>query len=448
MTRTRALLASLLLAACGGASADPDGAVGPDAYRGDGASTLDAPPPADANRVVTVTVYDETGGVRRAATPVVFHSADGVVQVVKNTDENGETSELVGEGWAVTAVVTPWDAEAPYPRLQTVMGVNGGEHLVFGNAEANLDATLLGTMRVQPPGAPTTPERYVTTSIGCNSAYHDAGDSPASIDVYSNCPSPLDFITVSYETTTNTITHYAYTTRVPFTSGGAVAQPAPWHTNFTTTAMTLSNVPAGLAGASLGSSGIVGGFQHGLDSTSVDLASVTSASAALRTFQTFPTSHLLTLSGYDNMGGRSSIAWFVTTPPATLPVDLTADLLPMVTNEAVSGRTVTFTRSLGTAEADAMLVAMSWYEEPVSGNWEIFAPPGAASLTLPVVPTDLGLTFPGATATFYASVGEVEYSGWDGYPAAVAALGGRYLYGVLGRLTDGIFKTSINDRRG
>ena len=276
--RSRSLLTVLFaVAACGGAAGDPDGAGGPDAYRGDGASTDDAPQ-VDASHVVTVTVYNEVGGVLLANTPVVFHSADGEVQIVKVTDDGGQTSENVGADWSVTAVVTPWTVENPYPWIQTVMGVQGGEHLVFGNADVPSTFDLLGSMVVQPPGAPTTASRYVMTSIGCNSYGHDGGDSPVTMDVYSACPSPLDFITTSYDNNTGTITHYAYTTGVPFSSGGTVTQPTPWHSDFNSTTLTLSNVPSGLTGVSLNSAGRLPGAHHGLDGTNVDLSAVTSAS--------------------------------------------------------------------------------------------------------------------------------------------------------------------------
>ena len=445
--RSRSLLTVLFaVAACGGAAGDPDGAGGPDAYRGDGASTDDAPQ-VDASHVVTVTVYNEVGGVLLANTPVVFHSADGEVQIVKVTDDGGQTSENVGADWSVTAVVTPWTVENPYPWIQTVMGVQGGEHLVFGNADVPSTFDLLGSMVVQPPGAPTTASRYVMTSIGCNSYGHDGGDSPVTMDVYSACPSPLDFITTSYDNNTGTITHYAYTTGVPFSSGGTVTQPTPWHSDFNSTTLTLSNVPSGLTGVSLNSAGRLPGAHHGLDGTNVDLSAVTSASASLRTYRGFPASHQITLSAYGNIGGSSAIAWFLASAPSTLPVDLTAALLPFITNTTISGRAVTFTKSLGTATADVMVAKVSFYEKPVSGNWDIFAPGGAAALTLPVMPTDLGATFPTATASYYGNVGELEYSGWADYTATLPALGGHFLNGVIANLGEGVVKSSINDRR-
>ncbi len=429
--------------ACGGVSSTTDAGPGEDALTADGSSSADARVFDAGPRIVTVTVYTENG-VLLVGTPVIFHHADGSVQVVKLTDAAGTASEIVDAGAAVTAVVRPHSAESPYPWLASALGLQGGEALVFGNVLPYIEPSVLGTMTVTVPGPPTVGAQ-IYSNVGCTSTYHDVG-APSTMTFYSTCPATLDFVSLAYDATAGQASHYSFTQGVPFVAGGTVVQPA-WRNDFSTTTFNLSGIPAaGVGGAQLSSAAWTGTFQQGLEYESVDLTSVSSASVALRMFNGFPTLQQHSLRVYGD-NGSSGILWAAPTRPAIQPVNLTADLLPFISGETVTGRVITFTQSVGTAVADLTAVQVSWTDEPSYGQWVVFAPPDLASIALPTLPADLGQSAPGAAATFYARVGQIEFDGWPGYADALGVLAGPTGGNEVnqGRLT-GILKTSLNQR--
>src|SRR5205085_1829085 len=116
------------------------------------------PTPPGGSGTVTVTVYDD--GARVAGAPVVFHGADGSPETLSSTDASGEASAPMQAGGMVT-VAREVSGER---RLETVMGVEPGDSLVFGFAEKRLGPA--GVVHVRAPAAVDDASDYVIDA-GC-----------------------------------------------------------------------------------------------------------------------------------------------------------------------------------------------------------------------------------------------------------------------------------------
>jgi hypothetical protein len=376
---------AVVAAACGEVKSSPDaGAV--DGAVPDDVDAPPAPPDALSRGPVQVTVFEEFDGVPQAGVTVVFLEPDGTLAGRVLTDDLGQASAELTSGGSVTAVRLDTST-----RLVTILGVEAGDHLVFGEAPAP-DATETAVLQVGFTRT-THPNHVVHTTCGTSPTAGAA--SFVEMPMVRHCDRTPRDIVMAATGAASTETQYAI---VEDAVGSAITVPAnAWRTASSGQAM-LTAVPPAVKQASVGRMLRTGGRRV---FSSFSTVTTTEDRAAFSI--TIPNA----LDVGDDMIVTTEL--FAGTVPgspkqtirerrdvnATFGVDVAADLLPWVSAPRLDLATTTLTWSQdGSGEIDALLAEVA-YSRTVestqqSFRWRVIAPASTGTLVLPDLPAALG----------------------------------------------------------
>ncbi len=403
----------------------------------------------------SIAVSNRVGPIR--GVDVVFHDAGGAPLAHVQTDAAGRAEGAIEDGGMITVL-----SQDVGRRLWTFVDVSAGDALSFVDPDLN-PARVVGTATVQLPavaGAAWYDVTAATIGQPCN-AGADAGEPPVALalDVTSHCLSPagtLDLVATAVDL--NGLTIGVSTARaVAWTDGAVIPMPAWGH--LATLTVTGTRVPDHTyeVDASMF-------YRDGERSTAGP--GITRRPLAGATTM-MPLEHVEGLAGATDFaiavahGDTKQRIWGTSTqtrrwavPPATLAIDLTSDLLPLVPAPTYDRSNpvrpaVTWT-PVAPASIDGGVVDVGWRDqgEPFGYRWTLLVPPGGARVQVPSLPTELAEWAPGTEAVF--SGGQVSLydadwvSSYDqlrreigfafrlGYPTTIFPTGG-----VLNRTVSG-----------
>jgi hypothetical protein len=334
---------------------------------------------------VEVTVFDEVDGVPLAGATVVFLEPDGSLAGRILTDDLGRAAAEMTSGGSVTAVRLDTST-----LLVTIMGVEAGDHLVFGAAPPP-DATQTAILQV---GFARTahPNHVVRTTCGTSPSAGAA--SFLEVPMAMHCDRTPRDIVMEASGAEGTEPQYAIVKDVV---GSAITVPANAWRPGTSGLATVTSVPPEVKQANVGRLVRNGGRRV---FTSFSSVVPTEGSDELRAV--IPNA----LDVGDDMIVTTEL--FAGTVPGTpkqtirerrdlggnFRVDVAADLLPWVSAPRLDLATATLTWSQdGGGEIDALVAEMA-YARTVDNTqryhrWRVIAPTSTGTLALPDLPAAL-----------------------------------------------------------
>lgn len=415
------LLCLIPLVACG-----DDGAIPLDAPTD--TSSIDAPTDAPPNPdTVKLTIREQGEGVE--GVDVFFQNPDGSLAAKVATDANGVASATVMTGGYVT-VVDPFDAPSlpsvtrglSFAELQTFAGVKPGDELrleqAFNFSDALVDVVL--------PTITNAEIWEVSTSCGGDFITATTGE----LELF--CTGPVDFVVVAYDAASAPLGFF-YEPNVLVSDGATIDLSTETYSAVGNATLAFTNVPAAFNGVE----GFAGIFSpNGVSYTAPIDGPFTAGAASFTEPRPSPanTTAIFTSTfeeATETANEHMAIAWGPAATTTALSYNGTDKFMPSITDEPAfdaATRQLSWTASATTAQPDYVRARIEVVrEEPlVAWRWEIVAPYTNASVTFPVLPTDLAVY--NATATDDSQALDLEIAkltgGYDGARETVFAQGG------------------------
>jgi hypothetical protein len=403
------LVCILTLAACGGGGADPDAGDGDgdgDAAQSDADPALaDAAPfPDAAPGPVLVRVLDDAGDPLPGVT-VVFHQADGAVLAEETTDAAGEAGYTDPPGGAMATILTE-SGSTPQLRIQTIVGIEGGDVIVVGTPAAPVEPTL--DVRVDYPGSFGAADIYLA-DLGCEFFGVANPDLIVTTAVGERCLGSDDDFDVLAVARDNPSTHLAYATLrdVAQAGSGPTDLVLPSWVAAETRAVGFGALPLEITDVDVDLRPVLDGLTRwplllvgGPDDT------FTAPDEAL-------VDGWYVRAGAQAFSGNDARSWSwrqVLAANIADPYELDfADFGPRFDTLDLDRAdevhpAITWTSSASTASYGAIAVVATWYDaatSPQGGHrWTVVLPPGSTSATLPTLPDSASLYRPAATAEY------------------------------------------------
>lgn len=420
---SRRVAAIALASACGGGSATPDASTASDGVL----ETADGNAPADADladaydpTVVDVKVYARTDeGLPDATATVVFSDPSGTEIATTTTNAQGRAFASMPLGGRVTVLQAQTDPDNPYHRyvlISEIRSVEAGDDLVFGRPRSIPDragATTVMNVDDQFGGGIVTMCGTRTVGTGSDQLVFGA-----------NCVAPTFDLLVFRQEATERL--YVMQEDVPYSAGGTVTIPNTPQA-MPNIALTLLGTPSNQARVFATSFALLDGFSYESGFDSIELPSEGTNNLEVPYYPT--TAPTLIIAGPVAPGfppdGRDYHT-VVTTTPASVSIDLAADLpLPALSGVTQSATGLTWTQT-GATTGDARLGG--WAAEWTDGNGvvrhasvSVIEPVSSiTAMELPSLPSALAEDDPnGKTLTLEGGVVEyLELDNLNGYSAA------------------------------
>ena len=368
----------LLAAACTAvpSSGPPDQGPSPDA-----APAVDGAPLGPVEVSVT-----DAGGNPAAGITVRFTDGSGALVTDVVTDATGYAEVLVPHGVTATAI---WPLSH---RLQTVVGVDWGDHLQLGAAPFVQGARM--TLDVPAPPAGFTD----VVALGPCALADDAlvsdghGGLTTSVSLVSGC-APYEIVVRA--TDAGGHVDYLATDHISPVDGGTIALADAWQ--------PMPELHAQVA----------------LGTGSATVFQVERVAANTRFSMTRDLTHPEDFEGTIEAPPVASVdemiwywvdhdpVWVARAIPSDLRTqpmfDASPLLIPAIHGAALAGGTVRWTTS-GTGAADAVSVSIA----SSASSWDLLVPPGATSVTLPTLPASARALVPGSDASVVVSADESD----------------------------------------
>ena len=401
MRIVRAAFAPLIVVALTACTAESDGGAG-DA----------TPTPGDGT--VTVTVYDD--GAPAPGVAVVFHDAAGAPVDMASTDASGEASGFAPDGGAITVARTISGER----RLESILGVRTGDHLVVGFPEKRLGNA--GTVRVHAPTAVANAGDYVIDA-GCTDTTTTSITSPVDVAIPGECvtgESPLSVLAVS-RAEDGTPYSYALAESIALDGDGAAdVTLSEWSLDWGDVFLSVQDFPAGVIGARAN----VAAVSDGEAFYAVSVPTVLPAYEGSTATAIFPYPAQLGASyeyvvalGYGEGATVTSESVLVARDTARPQNQLlpAAGFLPPIAGAALDASRITWTFDAAHAATAAMAAFVS-FEGDGAVRWSVLAPPDlAGEAALPALPDSLAEWRPQGDATSAViAFAEADFiAGWD-----------------------------------
>jgi hypothetical protein len=309
--------------------------------------------------------------------------------------------------------------------IVSFVGVELDDELTFGGARmpAGIGVETTGTITVTwPANAAATSFRVINSCGTFETAA--AGTTSATSDLNANCPaSTLDILVVANDASGLPIAS-TFADDVAYTSGGTIDLPA--FVAAQSFAWTATDIPGDVTGVQFLASALVGDTRGG----GVLQAATPVAGAASVTIPMPVGVDGYMVSAGGGRGGSAFQDHVYRIDGSSLAQTFDGDdLLPWVTGIGYDrvDRRVSWTLD-GVHAFDAHVVTIRWPAPaalygggpPTFYMWRVFAPPGAAEVTLPELPAALAAYEPPMTSVLEIEVYVYDLDGVDGYAGARA----------------------------
>lgn len=391
---------AVLVAGCIGDGSDPADSTDTVGATSDATSdtsdnTTTPPGPID------VTVTD--GAAPLDGTTVVFHDAEGAALASATTDGLGQASfDAFPTGGAVTVVV---EGGAAGTVLLTSLELEPGDdvHLTPVASTASLASVDVDVVAFE--GAT---EHWVTA--GCGYELVTPG-ATSTYDLGPSCVNAEDEATfVAYASDSAGKGTVAFAVHEDVAIGGTGTPGVTfetWRQDFSQVAVTATKAPPTMTELEVYhfelQDGVVvhGGFGFGVEAPP-------GGGAAFRldhVIGEFDATSIRLTMRHDTKDHRSSSVIFraFDTPPATLDIDLSADLMPRLHSAELDfeDRRLHWSEDGPVTEADATSARLVWVRDETAFTWSISGPAASsAELTLPELPESIGSWWPTADSDF------------------------------------------------
>ena len=342
------------------------------------AQHFDAGPPGSLD----IVVLDPFAGGPVSGTVVVVEQPDSA-PIELTTDSSGHAATTINETATVTALVSSQSG----PWFRSVLGVERGDTITVGSNATPGRTTF--TFKMDVPAPDTSSVTSVEFAAGGCGSFEDVGPTPTTETVTVHQPCDIDQVVVSGLDASFHVVEYLEQANPTVSAGATVTLTAPWIAA-TSNPISFTDIPST---DSLGygyvtlydqnsgfiSSTIDGFFLPGNHPSSIDT-----------------TVHLPKLSNdvqsvttwADGQGGNQDIQ--IRGDHLVSPIDVGAHLVPWLddfTTYDATTRTVSWTEQ-GPGSVDGIMVAAFATDSNGSASftWEVMAPPGTTSITMPHLP--------------------------------------------------------------
>jgi hypothetical protein len=336
---------------------------------------------------------------------VIFQNADSSLVLSTTTDINGVATATMGIGGFVTAIdpfvqipPPPPTGVAPRGDVRTFAGVKPNDELVLH--EENGDVSVVNvTINVPIDGNVTryflrTPCNGVTDITNASGSGSGSGSSPGGPVQLFGCGATTDILIEGQDGNGQTV-RTLFKSNVALNEGGVIDLTADAYVNAVDATHMYTNIPARFGGLNV--FGTINTTQGSIFDFFLS-TDVVGGSAGLSTKAPMVIPGTLAINFtelFDNLSFHSIIEWGAATN--TYALDAGNILLPEFTEFPtfdIATRTGSWMQAATGAAPD--MAVLEWdFDRPSqkrSWTWEIAAPFGSASVTLPLLPAD-GMEF-------------------------------------------------------
>jgi len=362
----------------------------------------------DGNEVQVgeVTVDVLLGGVASSGLVVVFHEPDGAIAGQAMTDSFGTATGTVRSGAMVTIAV---DSK----NLVTITSVAPGDHLILKTAKP-FDNSAYGTVMFT-ASAEANGKSFYRTEVGSDNYVTTANVTTGADRVFDlkagnrDAGGRIHVVSTAYNASNQIVAYSSKLDLVPTQNGATNVSLGGWLTDIVNIQVLLSGAPTDASLLTIDSANERSGFQFapcrfaGTDSAPVSGGGASVTVPYLGSFGDFvQTKANLTFPS----AAKTTFTWMRRVPrPAGNYVITASDMPPRLTSVMLDTANPMRPSAHWTSSAtkgDAIVARMSWGDN--SGGtfyWYAYAPPDAAEVTFPVVPSALAGQSPGQSSTSY-----------------------------------------------